>query len=45
MAPDVAEVFRDTASVNEALRSLIGIARTQVGRPKSTSSKPLQPTS
>jgi hypothetical protein len=45
LAPDVAEVFRDTASVNEALRSLIGIARTQVGRPKSRSSKPLQPTS
>ena len=28
--PDVAEVFRDEDSVNEALRGLIGIARSQV---------------
>ena len=27
LAPDVAEVFRDNASVNKTLRSLIGIAR------------------
>ena len=45
LAPDVAEVFRDNASVNEALRSLIGIARAQVPRPKSRPNKPLQPTS
>ena len=29
LAPDVAEVFRDEQSVNEALRSLIKIARSQ----------------
>jgi hypothetical protein len=27
LEPDVAEVFRDSASVNEALRSLVKIAR------------------
>ena len=32
LAPDVAAAFRDTESVNEALRSLIGIARTRVPR-------------
>ena len=30
LAPDVADVFRDNASVNEPLRSLIGIARAKV---------------
>jgi hypothetical protein len=35
LAPDVAAVFRDTASVNDALRSLIGIARAQVPPRKS----------
>lgn len=30
LAPDVAEVFHDDASVNEALRSLISVARAQV---------------
>ena len=30
LEPDVAEVFVDDASVNEALRSLITIAKTQV---------------
>ena len=45
LAPDVAAVFHDTASVNEALRSLIGIARTQVPRHKSGSKKALLPTS
>jgi len=30
LAPDVAEVFHDDESVNEALRSLIRIARAQV---------------
>ena len=28
--PDVAEVFKGTQAVNDALRALIGIARTQV---------------
>ena len=45
LAPDVAAVFRDTASVNDALRSLIGIARAQVPRRNSRANKPLQPTS
>lgn len=44
LAPDVAEVFRDNASVNDALRSLIGIARKQVPRRKSRPSQSLQPT-
>jgi len=30
--PDVAEVFRDSASVNEALRVLVKLARQQVER-------------
>ena len=30
LEPDVAEVFMNDASVNEALRSLIAIAKTQV---------------
>ena len=30
LAPDVAKVFRNNESVNETLRSLIGIARTNV---------------
>ncbi|HBC87908.1 MAG TPA: hypothetical protein DCZ94_13220 [Lentisphaeria bacterium] len=30
LAPDVAKVFHDNASVNETLRSLIGIARANV---------------
>ena len=45
LAPDVAAVFRDTASVNDALRSLIGTARAQVPRRKPRANKPLQPTS
>lgn len=45
LAPDVAAVFRDTESVNDALRSLIGIARAQVPRPKSRATKPLPSTS
>jgi hypothetical protein len=44
LAPDVAAVFRDNASVNEALRSLIGIARAQVPRRKSRANKPLTST-
>jgi hypothetical protein len=31
--PDVAEVFRDSASVNEALRLLTHLARQQAKRP------------
>ncbi|MCI0490159.1 MAG: hypothetical protein L0229_26495 [Blastocatellia bacterium] len=30
--PDVAEVFRDSDSVNQALRLLVDIAKNQVGR-------------
>lgn len=44
LAPDVAAVFHDNLSVNEALRSLIGIARTRVPRRNSRSNKALQPT-
>jgi hypothetical protein len=44
LAPDVAAVFHDNSSVNEALRSLIGIARTRVPRRNSRSNKALQPT-
>ena len=44
LAPDVAEFFRDNTSVNEALRSLIGIARSRVPRRKFSSNKSLQPT-
>jgi hypothetical protein len=44
LAPDVAEVFHDTSSVNAALRSLIGIARTKVPRRHSRSNQSLQPT-
>ena len=43
LAPDVAEVFHDNASVNEALRSLIGIARAKVPRRKSRPTKVLLP--
>jgi predicted nuclease with TOPRIM domain len=39
LAPDVAEVFRDGNSVNEALRGLIGIARAKVPRKRPGSSK------
>jgi len=44
LEPDVAQVFTDSASVNEALRLLVKLARTKVlaiGRPN----KALQPTS
>ena len=42
--PDVAQVFRDGRSVNEALRSLIEIARARVPARKRGPHKPLQPT-
>lgn len=45
LAPDVAEVFPDNASVNEALRTLIGIARARVPRRKAKSSRSLKSTS
>ncbi|MFI5197517.1 MAG: hypothetical protein ACHQJD_02765 [Thermoanaerobaculia bacterium] len=32
LEPDVAEVFRDSASVNQALRLLANLARSQVQR-------------
>ena len=32
LEPDVAEVFSDSASVNKALRALLGIARKSVGK-------------
>jgi hypothetical protein len=44
LAPDVAEVFHDNTSVNAALRSLIGIARTRVPRRRPKSDKSLQAT-
>ena len=34
LEPDVAEVFRDSESVNRALRVLINIAKTQVPGPR-----------
>ena len=34
LEPDVAEVFRDSESVNQALRVLIGIAKSQVPQPR-----------
>jgi hypothetical protein len=34
LEPDVAEVFRDSESVNQALRVLINIAKNQVPRPR-----------
>lgn len=34
LEPDVADVFRDSSSVNEALRSLINLARTTRGLTK-----------
>ena len=33
LSPDVAEVFHDNKSVNEALRALIGIARAKIKHP------------
>lgn len=45
LAPDVAEVFGDGDSVNEALRSLIGIARAKVPRKRFGSNKRVVPTS
>lgn len=45
LAPDVAAVFHDTTAVNEALRSLIGIARARVPRARPGSKRALQPTS
>ena len=45
LAPDVAAVFRDNLSVNEALRSLIGIACAQVPRHKAKATRSLQTTS
>jgi hypothetical protein len=46
--PDVAEAFPDGRTVNQALRALIKVARSQVGRTGSRGqlpNKPLQPTS
>jgi hypothetical protein len=43
LAPDVAEVFRDNTSVNEALRTLIGVVRAQVPRRKSVRRRSLHP--
>ena len=40
LSPDVAEVFHDNNAVNEALRSLIGIARAQVPPRKSRALHP-----
>lgn len=34
LEPDVAEVFRDSESVNQALRVLINIAKNQVPQPR-----------
>ena len=34
LEPDVAEVFRDSESVNQALRVLINIAKSQVPQPR-----------
>jgi len=34
--PDVAAVFRDSASVNDTLRSLVSLARTKAREPKRT---------
>jgi hypothetical protein len=34
LEPDVAEVFRDSESVNRALRVLINIAKTQMPQPR-----------
>jgi hypothetical protein len=34
LEPDVAEVFRDSESVNQALRVLISIAKSQVPQPR-----------
>ena len=34
LEPDVAEVFRDSESVNQALRVLIEIAKSQVPQPR-----------
>jgi hypothetical protein len=49
--PDVAQVFRDAAAVNDALRLLVSVAEAKVPSPHSGSktqqrpNKPLQPTS
>jgi len=45
LAPDVAEVFHDDNTVNEALRGLIGIARAKVPRQRSGSNQRVVPTS
>ena len=42
--PDVAEVFTDSAAVNQALRQLVKLARTQVSSTRRPN-KALQPTS
>lgn len=34
LEPDIAEVFRDSESVNQALRVLINIAKNQVPQPR-----------
>jgi hypothetical protein len=34
LEPDVAEIFRDSESVNQALRVLISIAKNQVPQPR-----------
>ena len=49
--PDVAAIFRDSAAVNDTLRSLVSLARAKVpeqrptGRRGRSPNKPLQPTS
>jgi hypothetical protein len=48
LEPDVAEVFPDGRTVNQALRALIKVARSQVGAKKlrgKPPNRPLQPTS
>ena len=37
--PDVAEVFRDSTSVNDALRTLVSVAEAKASRPKRSSRK------
>ena len=39
LEPDVAEVFRDSASVNQALRLLLELAENEVGRNRAGGSK------
>ena len=43
LSPDVAEVFKDEASVNEALRSLIKVAHKAAGLRKRSSGRGKKP--